>query len=144
MINYNLFLEEDKHLCVRSNPLLTITNKLCFSTKTVKSLPVTKATSVCDGDANQQLLVCLCYDADKGLFSLLNRKNRTERKCSTLRATSHGLLLPMKLEMMNIPISECFYKQSQDFYIRPSTPQVCSMTYTTFLGGKWVSFEPRG
>lgn len=105
-------------------------------TKTVKRSPVTKATSVCDGDANQQLLVCLCYDADKSLFSRLNRKNRTKRKCSALRATSHGLLQPMKLEMMNIPISACFYKQSQDFYIRPSTPQVCAMTYTTFFKPK--------
>lgn len=136
MINYNLFLEEDKHLRVRSNPLPTVANKLWSPTKKVKCSPVTKATSVCDGDANQQLLVCLCYDADKGLFSLLSRKNRTERKCSTLRATSHGLLLPMKLEMMNIPISACFYKQRQNFYIRPSTLQVCAMTYTTFFKTK--------
>lgn len=80
MINYSLFLEEDKHLCVRSNPLPTIANKLCFSTKTVKRSPVTKATSVCDGDANQQLLVCLCCDADKGLFSLLNKKKQDRKE----------------------------------------------------------------
>lgn len=86
-------------------------------------------------DTNQQLLVCLFYDVDNGIFSLLNwRENRTERKCSILRATSHVLCLPMKLEMMNIAISTCFYKQSHDLcaveHVNESTLQVYAMNYT--------------
>lgn len=116
MINYNLFLKEDKHLRVRYNLLPTTINQFCFSTKTVKRWPVTKATSVYDGDANQELLVCLCYDADSVIYFLLLTKTTRRQQSVTFLEPQFGtcVVSDHEMRMTNIPISTCFYKRSHD------------------------------
>lgn len=153
MINYSLFLEEDKHLCVCWNPLPTITNKLCFSTKTEKRSPVTRATSVCDGDANQQLLVCLCSHADKGLFSLLNRKKTGQKGGAALLEPHHiGCCCPWNWKWWISQLVHVFRSKArtpvsglaQRRFVQWLTQQFSNQK--SGCGGKWVidSFEPRG
>lgn len=113
VINYNWLSKEDKHLQVHSNSLATIINQFCFSTKALKRSPVTKATVVYDGDANQELLVCLRY-ADNGLFSPLNRSNTTATKRNILRghSLSHVFFLPMKWEWWISQLAHVFTREA--------------------------------